>query len=255
MTRQDNAVHQGYQRLLKSKSEFPRIMLEVHASSIEYDMRTYVSSKTKIMCLCTEKHCKCIWWATPSMLIRGGGCPACSSRLKMERMHLLNNLAISIARDSIVERLQSTHNGNISIVNKDDYIGNRHSINFVCNTCSHVWKAKPSNILWGSGCPVCASSGFKIKEPAILYLLDLGDNLYKIGITNRSIKDRYSISDQNKIVRSFEKYYELGELALSEETRLKREYKDFRYIGPNILESGNTEIFTINLFVVGGVLF
>ena len=49
-------------------------------------------------------------------------------------------------------------------------------------------------------------------------------------------------SDKIEVLK--QKLYENGSEALEWETKLKRLYKQYRYKGPDILSSGNSELFT-----------
>jgi hypothetical protein len=66
--------------------------------------------------------------------------------------------------------------------------------------------------------------------------------LYKIGITNRSVRERFG-RDFDKIFVLMEKTFNLGIAALEEGERILKEFRLDRYIGPNILASGNEELF------------
>lgn len=105
----------------------------------------------------------------------------------------------------------------------------------------------PGHHLMGKGCPDCAKYGFDTNKPATLYYLKIivdNKEYYKIGITNRTVNKRYKISDKEIIQILHQIHYSSGQEALSEETRYKRKYKEYQYQGPNILSSGNTELFT-----------
>lgn len=101
----------------------------------------------------------------------------------------------------------------------------------------------------GSGCPLCASSGFNIMKPATLYYLRVnkdGNIAYKIGITNRTIKERFGLDMQYiTVLKKWE--YLLGADALTAEQTILKENKEFKYTGVNLLESGNTELFTTDI--------
>ena len=106
----------------------------------------------------------------------------------------------------------------------------------------------PTVHLRGCGCPSCAKYGFDQTKPGYLYYLkittDSGQILYKIGITNKSVDERFNLTDLSKIEIVKQKLYENGADALDWETKLKRKYKEYQYKGPDILSSGNTELFT-----------
>ena len=131
-----------------------------------------------------------------------------------------------------------------SLVN---YTTSKEQIRIVCPMHGE-FKQRASDHLAGASCPSCAKYGFQPNKSAILYYLKITteDNriLYKIGITNRTVNERFNLTDLNKIEIVKQKLYEVGKDALDWETRLKRMYKEYQYQGPNILSSGNTELFT-----------
>ena len=106
----------------------------------------------------------------------------------------------------------------------------------------------------GAGCPSCAITGFDKNKPAILYYLkittDTNQVLYKIGITNRTVNERFNLTDLSKIEIIKQKLYDNGQDALDWETKLKRMYKEYQYKGPDILSSGNTELFTEDIIAM-----
>ena len=69
---------------------------------------------------------------------------------------------------------------------------------------------------------------------------------YKVGITTRSIKQRFT-RDHLDFKVLFSKTYPGGRLAYVKEQEILRKYYMYRYSGPPILHSGNTEIFTKNV--------
>jgi hypothetical protein len=106
---------------------------------------------------------------------------------------------------------------------------------------------QPNNHLQGKGCSNCQKNGFQKALPATLYYLKVtsGDTvLYKIGITNRTVKQRYTTTNHNLINIVFIKEFKSGLDCYNEEQRLLKKYKDYLYKGSPILSSGNTELFT-----------
>lgn len=94
----------------------------------------------------------------------------------------------------------------------------------------------------------CAETGFDRNKPAILYYVRIkreGDSpLYKIGITNNSLARRYSVTDLQKIECIETVEFDRGEDAYDLEQLYLRDFKSDAYAGEDILQSGNTEIFT-----------
>ena len=137
-----------------------------------------------------------------------------------------------------------------SLVN---YITNKEQIRIVCPMHGE-FKQRASDHLAGASCPSCAKYGFQPNKPAYLYYLkittDTNQVLYKIGITNRTVNERFNLTDLSKIEIVKQKLYDNGQDALDWETKLKRMYKEYQYKGPDILSSGNTELFTEDIITM-----
>jgi hypothetical protein len=89
--------------------------------------------------------------------------------------------------------------------------------------------------------------GFDSTKPARLYYLQVSDRvfgtLYKIGITNRTVIERFLNPDLDKMELVKRWQYETGYQALQRETKIKRVFSRHRYEGEKILMSGFTELF------------
>lgn len=126
------------------------------------------------------------------------------------------------------------------------YIDSRTPISHSCIE-GHEWKARPSNILSGSGCPTCSKSGFDINKPAILYyikIVDSNDTFYKVGITNRTVAERFELDKDKSITVLLEKSFSRGIHARNEEQLILSKFTNERIHMPGLLKSkGNTELF------------
>ena len=100
----------------------------------------------------------------------------------------------------------------------------------------------------GRGCPSCAKNGFQPNKPAILYYLkittDTNQVLYKIGITNLTVQERFSMEERKIMEVLSITEYAVGSDAYKEEQTILNKYREYAYKGKNILKSGNTELFT-----------
>ncbi len=120
---------------------------------------------------------------------------------------------------------------------------------------------KPSEHLRTFGCSECheaqANEGKKstfsqpyYNRPTRLYYIrvdfdDDRDSLYKIGITTRSVSERFNeVPSGIHIVVVVEKLFGTGKLAFDVEQKQLRKFKKHAYTGPKVLPSGNTELFT-----------
>ena len=91
-------------------------------------------------------------------------------------------------------------------------------------------------------------SGFDPTKPAILYYLSVNDGqAYKIGITNRTIAERYTNKDLEKIEILKIVQYASGHDARVEETRIIRQFSYAKYKGDDLLSSGNSELFYVDI--------
>ena len=137
-----------------------------------------------------------------------------------------------------------------SLVN---YTTSKEQIRIVCPMHGE-FKQRASDHLAGASCPSCAKYGFQPNKSAILYYLkiitDTNQVLYKIGITNKTVNERFNLTDLSKIEIVKQKLYENGQDALDWETKLKRQFKEYQYKGPDILSSGNTELFTEDIIAM-----
>jgi hypothetical protein len=101
----------------------------------------------------------------------------------------------------------------------------------------------------GKGCPDCARTGFNPNQPGLLYYLaigtDEGHTRYKVGITNRTVEERYKVEDlaRIRVVKIWR--FALGRDAADRESEILYQFSGDRYYGPSLLVSaGNSEIFT-----------
>lgn len=128
-----------------------------------------------------------------------------------------------------------------------EYNGVKQHIDILCYTHG-TFQQTPDNHLSGCGCPGCATTGFDTSKPAILYYLSINNGqAYKIGITNRTVKHRYTNIDLNKISILHQIHYIDGNKAYLEERRIMNKYHKYKYIGPDLLRDGNTELFNCNI--------
>ena len=88
-----------------------------------------------------------IWKTTPASILSGTGCILCGFKKTGDKLRK--------SSQKFEEELKSI---NPNIVNVETYQNNNVKILFHCLKCDYEWKAIPSNILKGSGCPHCKHS-------------------------------------------------------------------------------------------------
>lgn len=102
----------------------------------------YKNDGTKISCKCKIDNHK--WMATPNNLLQGYGCPECG---KIRSIKLRTR-----THEGFIEELK-TINPNVQILSK--YIRNDVKVKCRCKIDGYEWRAIPSSLLIGRGCPKC----------------------------------------------------------------------------------------------------
>lgn len=222
-------------------NEFITKAKEIHNNKYNYSKVNYINSKSKVTITCPIHG---DFEQTPNSHLKNGGCDKCG-RLK-------SNEAKKITQEEFINRAINTHK-NVYDYSKVVYINNHTKVNIVCITHGDFEQISADH-LNGHGCPSCAKYGFQPDQSAYLYYLKITteDNqiLYKIGITNRTVNERFNLTDLSKIEIVKQKLYENGQEAYDWEQKLKQTYKQYQYKGPNILSSGNTELFTEDIIAM-----
>jgi len=134
------------------------------------------------------------------------------------------------------------------------YVNKETKLLLTCTSCGNLVTTTPGNHLHGGstgGCSTCSQAGFDKNKPGLLYYFKvcLGSNTaWKIGITNNSIRKRYSLAERNRMSNIISVWYENGAECYAEEQRILKEFNMHKYTGPKLLNSGNTELFNMNIF-------
>jgi hypothetical protein len=169
------------------------------------------------------------------------GCPLCGIVLAAKKR--------AIPFHQFVDNAKKKHGEKFTYF-EELYTSYKSHTTILCNTCDTRFTTSAQHHAGsdGTGCPNCARYGFSRTKPAYLYYLKVTTNngqvLYKIGITNRTVNERFNLTDLSKIEIIKQKLYAKGQDALDWETKLKQKYSEYQYKGPDILSSGNTELFT-----------
>jgi hypothetical protein len=163
----------------------------------------------------------------------GGGCTKCQHSNCSTGVDLFTQKANQV-HDSYYDYSMSV------------YKNARTPIDIICPKHSN-FSQTPDAHLRGSGCPSCASYGFDMNKPAILYYLSIcGGTAYKIGITNRDVKSRFR-SDISKIKILRVWHFKKGSAARSKEKAILTQFSAHKYSGKPLLSNGNSELFTIDV--------
>ena len=216
-----------------SLEEFIEKASKLHNTKYTYNKVLYIDNHTKVKIIC-PLHGE--FEQNPADHLSFKGCPRCA-----------NNQ--NYTNTEFIQRAVEIHGLKYSYI-KTKYTHSKKKVIITCATHGD-FEQQPNNHINGKGCPACGITGFDQTKSAILYYLkittDEGKVLYKIGITNRTVNERFNLTELSKIEIIKQEEFEVGTDALNKETKLKRKYKEFQYKGPNILVTGNTELFTKNL--------
>lgn len=214
---------------------YDKALEEAFSGSIS-KIEAIVNAKTKILHVHTT--CGYKWAVTPNSLLQlKVGCPKCGDASAA--------LANSKSDNEYTCELKETQ-----IRHLEPYINAATKILHTHLLCGHEWKATPSSVLKRTACVMCARYGFRKDKPATLYYLEVtcnGVTAYKIGITNRTVADRYSVTELKKIIVLWERHYINGGDCHNEEQRIIQLNKSIRYKGKPLLSSGNTELFSSHI--------
>lgn len=102
----------------------------------------YKNTRTRVECECLKDGKR--WFAFPSNLLKGEGCPKCGVEIRAEKRRRTQD-----EFESILYKL----NPSIQVLGK--YIDSQTKISVKCMVDEHEWDALPNNLLKGEGCPKC----------------------------------------------------------------------------------------------------
>lgn len=224
-----------------SLTDFINKASTVHKDKYNYEKVNYVNSTTKVIIMCPV-HGE--FTQVPSEHISGKGCKKCGVYKRSNEQKYSNKEYTALANKK---------HKNMYDYSKVNYNGAFKKVVINCKIHGDFIQTARDH-LRGSGCPSCAEYGFDKNKPAILYYLKITteDNniLYKIGITNRTVNERFILEDLKKIEIIKQEEFENGEDAWNKEKSILEEFKEFKYKGADVLDSGNTELFTLDVLAL-----
>jgi len=220
----------GAEARKKSSHDFIAAAREVHGDKYDYSKVEYKGAFKHVQIICHE-HGE--FAQAPTNHLAGNGCPACKS----EKM-LLNT-------ETFIERAHAVH-GDKYDYSKVKYVHGRKPVTIICPEHGE-FKQRAGTHLEGKGCLLCSERGFQHDKPGTLYYLRISSpvrTVYKIGVTNRSVKERFDTDDLDKITAIRTCDYDVGREAYEKEQEILRQNTQYRYTGiDKPLLNGNTELF------------
>ena len=114
----------------------------------KYDLRAaiYKGALQKVEAICPEHGS---WWVFPSSLLRGYGCPKCAGKAKL-------------TQEEFEGKVLSVH-GTRYDLRKARYVSNTTKVEIICPEHGS-WRAIPTNLFKGTGCPKCAGKNVTQEE-------------------------------------------------------------------------------------------
>ena len=129
------------------------------------------------------------------------------------------------------------------------YINNKTPILHKCLKCNKEYNTRPNDKLSGWACKYCGTDnnggGIPPNKSGITYLVYIPKyDLFKFGITSKSVKERMRDNRLSEYVLILERKFELGINAMNLEKLWKENLKEY-LVNTGLLKSGNTETFRI----------
>jgi hypothetical protein len=210
----------------------------IHHDRYDYSRVQYLNNSTNVTIICPDHG---PFLQRPDNHLLGKGCIDCSGKKRL-------------TTEAFIERARTIH-GDHYDYSQVEYLDSGTPVWIICPEHGPFGQT-PDNHYAGKGCGSCASFGFDPNARGILYYIavttDDGDTRYKIGVTNRTVEERFSASDLSRIriVKTWQ--YATGRKAAEREAKILRQHEGDRYFGPGILRSGNSELFTHDILGLDG---
>lgn len=225
-------------KLCHSLERFLGDARKAHGDRYDYSQVRYINALTKVTIICPDHG---VFEQRPVNHIREVGCAKCA----FESTAALRTLTTQ----EFIEKARKVH-GDRYDYSKVEYKTSHEKVEIGCTEHGSFWQSPANHAReYKTGCPGCAETGFDQTKPGILYYVavtkDDGGTLYKIGITNLSVKRRFPMLDRDRmrIVKVWR--FSIGRLAADREVEILSEFSGDLYRGPDILVgAGNTELFT-----------
>lgn len=139
----------------------------------------YKNRHSKLEYTCQEGH---KWITTPHSIINGKtGCPVCAGTYSYSAEEYRNKL---VNREILV--LEDYKKGLIPILHQ-------------CMVCEATWKASPSNVMSGTGCPSCGGTKKKSQEEYNKEIFQLGMSALEPYVNNKTPILHECIANKHKI--------------------------------------------------------
>jgi len=217
-----------------TKDETVVQFIELHGEQYDYTEMLYNGNAEKVKIICKEHG---DFYMSPNSHKAGRGCPKCGYNVISEKGKL--------SQEQVILDFREVHGNRYSYI-LVNYISSSTNVRVICRHHG-IFNITPNNHKMGRGCPSCSKGGFDFTKPAILYYVKFNlYNLYKIGVTNSTVKRRFGEEYKKiEVVRTIP--FANGRKCQMVEQKILNRYRHRRYLGDPILKGGNTEIFDGNV--------
>ena len=208
-----------------------------HLSRYLYDKVQYTTNRNLVVITCPLHG---DFEQTPSNHLKGHGCKRCQYQNFAEKR--------SNTLEHFIEKAKSVH-GDTYDYSLVDYVNAYTKVKIILPG-GDVAEQLPSHHLRGFK-PSLEPRGLDYQGQGILYYLRVmykDQVLYKIGITSKSVDERFALVDLRKIEVMHTTHFDRVKDAFYIEQKTLKKYNEFAYKGPAVLESGNTELFIKDIF-------
>lgn len=214
---------------------------EAHGDKYDYSASIYINSTTPISIRC-QVHGEFL--QLPNNHYSGKGCYECGKHTTAYKL--------TLNEKDVFSRFKSIH-GDQYCYSRAIYTGYHSKVIILCQHHGEFQQVVATHID-GSGCPTCALDNHNSKyynEPTILYFLKAmknGKEGYKIGITLERIGVTKRYKSATATIELLDSVvFKCGKEAYDAEHSIITACSNERLRGVEILESGNTELFSVNI--------
>ena len=221
--------------------------IKVHGNKYDYSQVVYKNNSTKVTIICPIHG---PFSQLPSNHInRISGCPTCGNlnRKQSNRMTF----------DEVVVKANAVHNNKYKYL-ADNYTNVSGQLKIICPTHGLFFQRGTNHVYSKQGCPQCVDYGVYTKHyfnerpdmknvDGVLYFISFNDGVeyfYKIGITRRTVEQRYAYVKHYKYDCLYEWSGTLFNV-FNIEQQIIKEFSEFKYT-PQVKLGGDNECFKLN---------
>lgn len=155
------AIVQRARKISKSLEDFKMEAVSIHGDSYDYEYVEYINEKTKVAIKCNK--CGKLFYQKPFLHLKGHGCPYC-------------NGGVMYKQDDFLKIVRENNKHNLIL---DDFIYTNAitKSKCKCGDCGYEWKALPSSLTSGHGCPKCSvkKRGLNKRKPFSEFIIEYNE--------------------------------------------------------------------------------